>query len=1397
MKKSVSVCAMLAAMLPFFGHAEFAYEFTATVNYQGAETLVDFPVLVRLPGLVTSRMRADGLDIRFYAEDGETELAHEFEKIAYKDLSLCWVKVPALSAGTKLVIRFGDPDFDTPAAGTSTWSSYIGVWHLNDYNKDSVPDATGRSTGSGNSTLASVSGKVATATRINGRQWTTGSNPTHRISIANKGALATDGQLTVSWWMKPNSSAAMPRTIDLPSYLFQMKNASNHLLWDVHYQLYDGAAPTFSIGTHEANNGEWSEVVVTDADEKVNDLSWRYLVCTFENAAGGETATGSIFTDGALLMRQEDLYPLQSAGTGGSLSIGAGWGSGDYNYCGSMDEVRLRAVVSSADWIKTERDSVDDREFVMMPDDLPEVVGSVTRRIVATEEEKEGDWADAAVAGDDAAAVIQSALDASLPGDTVLLKAGTYVLTSELSLANVTHNGVRLRSDDGAGNLARETTLLVGGYPATQNRLIKCAAQTVTVEGFTFTNGYVDATCGGAIWLDKTDAGTRILNCDFLGNTAWWAAKETASSSPGSDCVEGAGGAVFVEGAGIISNCLFRGNRGFSGAGVQSKSALKVVSPVMDVPSVTRCSFTENSTHGPGNVGPKYGSGAGVCAYGAAVVDHSTFVSNHAFSARGDGIACSGNEGLSVSNCTFEGNSCIYRGTGAYIPKAVLLASKSVSCTMIGENPARCPRLISGDVLDGHTYSNCSFTAGSDIYRMRNCLFVGNKVASGIIMNGSAGQNSYIDNCTFIGNTVCFSSSAEGARTNFVNNCVFLGNGTIHHAVKDIVDAKGCYFIMTNCVYAGKFTDKPNDLPSPVTSGCLTDLTLPTAKFFAAGRGDLHLRAASPLLNAGVALGWMEGAFDRDGKPRVVGGAPDIGCYERQGDEIDPPDNLCTRAVATEADKTGEWKNAVVGLQAAVDAAYDYEPLYVKAGTYALTAPVTVKNKAISFIGEGKDTTILDGQGASRCLVAILDSNAAGDLTFDGFTFTNGCAGTDTSAGNYNARGGCVYLSCAESFRRITLSDCRVTGGRSLQPLTDAGKVPDKKNFCGAGAYAVQYCAFKGCVFDDNIASNTEASAVGIESIGTAGVRGSGTIFTDCIVTNCQNIGKGGSDGSFCAGIQDWGSGCVWIENTAFADLTGKKYFIALNLKGGAMITNCVFRNCDASTSAISLGGSTSRLCGCWIERCSGNSIIGDLPVDRCVFCNNSGTIWFKTSPVDVHNCLFVSNMNAIISTHDTGDKRGLFENCTFVDNNGDNSSVVSMQGAKTNNKFTFVNCILWGNTKDVNCTDKKWQETDIIAYTNCLVEAYTTALPETHEGCIVGLNPRFVDPASGNYRLKSSSPLRDKALTLDWMTEDAIDLDGKPRRISPDGKAYPDSLPDIGCYECDIPKPGLLLMVW
>ena len=88
----------------------------------------------------------------------------------------------------------------------------------------------------------------------------------------------------------------------------------------------------------------------------------------------------------------------------------------------------------------------------------------------------------------------------------------------------------------------------------------------------------------------------------------------------------------------------------------------------------------------------------------------------------------------------------------------------------------------------------------------------------------------------------------------------------------------------------------------------------------------------------------------------------------------------------------------------------------------------------------------------------------------------------------------------------------------------------------------------------------------------------------------------------------------------------------------------------------------------------------------------------------------------------------------------------------------------------------------------------------ESRDGVIldgVGKNPRFVDAANGDYRPKSNSPLRDAGRSLAWMTEEAVDLEGNPRCLAKDGKPYPDALPDIGCYECAIPAPGLMLLVW
>ena len=387
--------------------------------------------------------------------------------------------------------------------------------------------------------------------------------------------------------------------------------------------------------------------------------------------------------------------------------------------------------------------------------------------------------------------------------------------------------------------------------------------------------------------------------------------------------------------------------------------------------------------------------------------------------------------------------------------------------------------------------------------------------------------------------------------------------------------------------------------------------------------------------------------------------------------------------------------------------------------------------------------------------------------------------------------------------KRVNLES---VGGASVTHIVGA---PDPTTgTVGAGAIR--------CIYTDNGAANsriigfTLRDGYGDDGSTDHNHRGGGFLqlngqkyiyLYDCVISNCHNIGVGGSSGGFGAGLYDFGSKPIWVENTIFENLKGGqggKYYIALKTAGGTTITNCDFRDCSASYYVIAPGGATSRLLDSRMERCSGGSgIITGIPVvERCAFCGNRSEIFYRASLGPVRNCLFVSNTAAIVTLVDVSDKRARFENCTFADNNGNNSSVVSIKGGNVNNQVAFVNCALWGNTKDVNRTDKTWQETHLVAYTNCLVEAYTEDVPETHEGCIVGLNPRFVDPASGNYRPRHNSPLRDKGLTLDWMTEGAIDLDGKPRRLDKRGKPTVSALPDIGSYECDIPKPGIAILV-
>ncbi|WP_136077893.1 right-handed parallel beta-helix repeat-containing protein [Pontiella desulfatans] len=156
-----------------------------------------------------------------------------------------------------------------------------------------------------------------------------------------------------------------------------------------------------------------------------------------------------------------------------------------------------------------------------------------------------------------AATTIQSAVNATIDGDTVLVGDGHYILSAEISVAKdiviVSSNGWASTIVDGGGTV----------------RCFDLGASACVVKGFTITHGHTSGN-GGGVFCD--DGIPLVENCIFTDN---WS------------CMAGGG----MRG-GTARNCAFSGNMARSGGGGLSFG------------TATNCSFVGNWAlrHGGGAI---------------------------------------------------------------------------------------------------------------------------------------------------------------------------------------------------------------------------------------------------------------------------------------------------------------------------------------------------------------------------------------------------------------------------------------------------------------------------------------------------------------------------------------------------------------------------------------------------------------------------------------------------------------------------------------------------------------------------------------------------------------------------------------------------------------------------
>ena len=236
--------------------------------------------------------------------------------------------------------------------------------------------------------------------------------------------------------------------------------------------------------------------------------------------------------------------------------------------------------------------------------------------------------------------------------------------------------------------------------------------------------------------------------------------------------------------------------------------------------------------------------------------------------------------------------------------------------------------------------------------------------------------------------------------------------------------------------------------------------------------------------------------------------------------------------------------------------------------------------------------------------------------------------------------------------------------------------------------------------------------------------------------------------------------------------------------------------------------GGTMRLCrvtACTVwksfHHLGAVGVIGaDGLVSRCIIdcntnkngeCNGSGV---ALAAGCIENSLIRDNISLKVkgggALYLGRDAKASVRNCTFV-NNASTGSQAASGGiyAELRQTGSIVNCIFANNkADDAKTKGEGWPEWSFLTPANkdivqkCLFSDAVLPGADSVEG-----DPRFKNPANGDFRLGKDSPAWNAGKYESWMA-DAVDLDGNPR------VDYKQRV-DIGCYET-VYSPDCTLMM-
>lgn len=688
--------------------------------------------------------------------------------------------------------------------------------------------------------------------------------------------------------------------------------------------------------------------------------------------------------------------------------------------------------------------------------------------------------------------------------------------------------------------------------------------------------------------------------------------------------------------------------------------------------------------------------GGGVYFFnGGGLITHSRLEDNDA--PYGGGVHCR-SVGV-VSNCTFTGNRAIgpagTGGGGVYLYQGGAVVLSSFSGNTAGNDGGGVLMEGGGSVERSWLAENVAgdWGGGAAVYfsggLVRNCVLVQNRAdeGGGVYFH----QSGTLENSTVVDNQAIQNGSGikfSGGGTS-LNSIVYFNAGDNYN-----LDGSGPSFqntcttpaILGAADQGGNIASDPSFLYAPETV--------------------LHLNPDSPCINAGTNLGWMTGAPDVYGSPRVLGGTVDLGAYEFGplvchfiGEPRNGPPPL---AVAFTNFVTGTNLNALFHR-------WDAQNNGTPEATGALASAFT-----FTYTNGGLYTVRLDvTNGAGEIATLIRTNYIFANLPH--YVATNGTHVSPFTSWATAATNLAAALAVTENDGTIYVTNgIHVVRGELVvtqRVLITSMNGPGSTILRGSGTNRL-FRIRTGVVLDGFTLRDGVATGTAEFAHGGAVYLDAGGLVTNCILTANRSAGYGG------------GAYLAFGGEVTHSTVHSNRAQLGGGLAGynGGQLMNCWI----TTNTALDKGG------GVYLY---GNTILRNSILDRNAAVSNGGGAALITSGSTLQNCTIVSNRAA----------------------NG--GGVLCEDGGNVQNTISYFN--------SVSGSFPNWM-TNTVSYNyganfqySCLTPS--NALPGA-VACFTN-DPLFVLTSGNPYGLSGLSPCVNRAVYLAWMSG-AFDLLGTARLV-------------------------------